>query len=154
MIIIGSDHTGILLKKEIIEYLNENNIDVFDATNNGAQTDDDYPDIAVVICKKVLEDKENIGIAICGTGIGISISCNKIRNIRAALCSDKYVAEMSRRHNDANVLCLGSRTQYAKNLNNIYEIVSIFISTKFDGGRHIRRINKIKDIENINEKVK
>lgn len=148
MVIIGSDHTGIIIKNEIIEYLKTKKIPVFDATNMKDQTADDYPDRAVDICKKVLEDKKNIGIAICGTGVGISIACNKIQNIRAALCSEEYISYMARKHNDANVLCLGARASYAKDISNIYKIVDAFINTEFEGGRHQRRIDKISDIEN------
>lgn len=151
MIVIGSDHTGIELKNKIIEYLKLKKVEFFDATNIKNQENDDYPDRAKDICKKVLENNQNIGIAICGTGIGISISCNKIKNIRAALCNDVYVAEMSRRHNNANILCLGARTQFVKDLKQVYNIVDVFVNTKFDGGRHQRRIDKISAIENENK---
>ena len=142
MIVIGSDHTGIELKKRIISYLKQKNIDVIDVTNFEDQTGDDYPDIGYIVCKNVL-DKNCLGIAICGTGIGISIACNKVNGIRASVCTDKYMAQMTRQDNDANVLCLGSRLKNVE----IENVVDTFISTEFAGGRHQRRLDKIKKIE-------
>lgn len=150
MVIIGSDHTGIELKKKIIEYLYENQIEYADVTNYKNQDGDDYPDIAFTVCSKVLESKNNIGIAICGTGIGISIACNKIRGIRAAVCTDRYMAEMTRQDNNANVLCLGARLDISKEIDKIEEIVGAFIHTFYNGGRHERRLNKIKKLEELN----
>lgn len=142
MIVIGSDHTGIELKKRIISYLKQKNIDVIDVTNFEDQTGDDYPDIGYIVCKNVLA-KNCLGIAICGTGIGISIACNKVNGIRASVCTDKYMAQMTRQDNDANVLCLGSRLKNVE----IENVVDTFISTEFVGGRHQRRLDKIKKIE-------
>ena len=142
MIVIGSDHTGIELKKRIISYLKKKNIDVIDVTNFEDQTGDDYPDIGYIVCKNVLA-KNCLGIAICGTGIGISIACNKVNGIRASVCTDKYMAQMTRQDNDANVLCLGSRLKNVE----IENVVDTFISTEFAGGRHQRRLDKIKKIE-------
>lgn len=142
MIIIGSDHTGIELKKKIIEHLKLNDIKVKDVTDFDDQSGDDYPDIAYIICKNVLNENA-IGIAICGTGIGISIACNKVLGIRAAVCTDKYMAQMTRQDNDANVLCLGSRLENTK----VMEIVDEYLSTEFAGGRHQRRVDKISKIE-------
>ena len=150
MIIIGSDHTGVKLKKKIINYLYENHIEYADVTNFKNQDGDDYPDIAFTVCSKVLENKTNLGIAICGTGIGISIACNKIRGIRAAVCTDRYMAEMTRHDNNANVLCLGARLNVTKDFETIKEIISSFIHTFYDGGRHERRLNKIKKLEEMN----
>lgn len=142
MIIIGSDHTGIELKKKIISYLDEKEITVKDVTNFKDQSGDDYPDIAYIVCSNV--KKYNcLGIAICGTGIGISIACNKINGIRAAVCTDKYMAKMTRQDNDANLLCLGSRLE----IKNVFELVDEFINTEFAGGRHQRRVDKITKIE-------
>lgn len=147
MIIIGSDHTGIELKKKIINFLEKKYLEYQDVTDFESQEGDDYPDIACLICKKVKENETNIGIAICGTGIGISIACNKIKGIRAALCSDIYMAEMTRRDNNANVICLGARTKLAENISDIEDILNVFINTFYDGGRHDRRLEKIKQIE-------
>ena len=142
MIIIGSDHTGIELKKKIVSYLVEKEIAVKDVTNFKDQSGDDYPDIAYIVCSNV--KKYNcLGIAICGTGIGISIACNKINGIRAAVCTDKYMAKMTRQDNDANVLCLGSRLE----IKNVFELIDEFINTEFAGGRHQRRVDKIIKIE-------
>ena len=149
MVIIGSDHTGIELKKKIIEYLYKNQIEYADVTNYKNQDGDDYPDIAFTVCSKVLESKNNLGIAICGTGIGISIACNKIRGIRAAVCTDRYMAEMTRQDNNANVLCLGARLDISKDIDIIEEIVGAFIHTFYNGGRHERRLNKIKELEEV-----
>ena len=150
MIIIGSDHTGIELKKKIINYLYENHIEYADVTNYKNQDGDDYPDIAFTVCSKVLENTNNLGIAICGTGIGISIACNKIRGIRAAVCTDRYMAEMTRHDNNANVLCLGSRLNALKEMDYVKDIISSFIHTFYDGGRHDRRLSKIKKLEDMN----
>ena len=142
MIIIGSDHTGIELKKKIVSYLVEKEIAVKDVTNFKDQSGDDYPDIAYIVCSNV--KKYNcLGIAICGTGIGISIACNKINGIRAAVCTDKYMAKMTRQDNDANVLCLGSRLE----IKNVFELIDEFLNTEFAGGRHQRRVDKITKIE-------
>lgn len=150
MVIIGSDHTGIELKKKIINYLYDNHVEYADVTNYANQEGDDYPDIALTVCSEVLKNSNNLGIAICGTGIGISIACNKIRGIRAAVCTDRYMAEMTRHDNNANVLCLGARLGISKEFRNIEEIVDSFIHSFYDGGRHDRRLSKIKKLEEIN----
>lgn len=150
MIIIGSDHTGVELKKAIIDYLYKEHIDYADVLTEPNSADDDYPDIALAISSKVLQNTNNLGIAICGTGVGISIACNKLRGIRAALCTDEYMAEYSRKHNNANILCLGSRLKLADNLEEIKRIVQAFIHNFYEGGRHDRRLSKIRDIENMN----
>lgn len=152
MIVIGSDHTGIELKKKIINYLYENHVEYADVTNYKSQDGDDYPDIAFVIGTKVLENTNNLGIAICGTGIGISIACNKIRGIRAAVCTDEYMAEMSRQDNNANILCLGARLDISKDFARVEKIVNSFVHTFYNGGRHERRLDKIKKIEDMNIK--
>lgn len=142
MVIIGSDHSGIELKNKIKAYLKEKNVSIKDVTDFKDQSGDDYPDIAYIICDNVLKG-DVLGIAICGTGIGISIACNKVNGIRAAVCTNKYMAQMTRKDNNANVLCLGARLEYT----NIYEIIDEFLNTEFDGGRHQRRVDKIKKIE-------
>lgn len=144
-ILIGSDHAGYNIKTKIILYLNnkstvENLIDI------GPFNDDrcDYPDIAHSLCDKLIEYKEQdikyIGILICGTGIGMSITANKHNGIRCALCNNEYTAEMTRLHNNSNVLALGSRVL---DENIIIDIINKFISTEFEKGRHLNRINKI-----------
>lgn len=148
MIVIGSDHAGENLKKKIKEYLNESNLEYIDINNYDEK--DDYPDIASKISTKVLENDNNLGIAICGTGIGMCISCNKFSGIRAALCTDEYMAKMCRMHNNANIICLGERLEYYSE-DKVYNILDSFIKTSFEGGRHERRLEKIKEIENINK---
>lgn len=142
MVIIGSDHTGVEFKKQIISYLKQKNISVVDVTDFKSQDGDDYPDIACIICNSVLKNN-CLGIAICGTGIGISIACNKIKGIRASVCTNEYMAKMTRADNDANVLCLGARLEY----DDVYKIIDTFLDTKFSGGRHQKRLDKIKKIE-------
>jgi len=151
MVVIGSDHSGIELKKKIIKFLEEKHIEFLDVTKTNEEKDD-YPDIALTICNKVNENNGNFGIAICGTGIGISIACNKVKGIRAALCTDEYMAEMSRKHNNANVLCLGARLECSKDVKNIKAIVQAFLNNFYEAGRHERRIIKIQNIENTNIK--
>lgn len=146
MIIIGSDHSGVELKNKIEEYLSSKNLDFLDVSKEN-KIDDDYPDIAKSICDKVLENKENLGIAICGTGIGISIACNKIKGIRAANCVNAYMAELSRKHNDANIICFGARLYEISDFENVKNMIDIFLSTSFEGDRHIRRIEKINELE-------
>lgn len=147
MVIIGSDHAGIELKEKIIEYLKIKHIEFLDVREEANQTGDDYPDVAKDICSEVLKNASNLGIAICGTGIGISIACNKIKGIRAANCTDTMMAEMSRKHNNANVLALGARLKFAEKFSNVEEILNLFLNTFFDGGRHEKRVEKLERLE-------
>ena len=146
MIIIGSDHAGYKLKELIKKYLHEINEDFIDVGTDSEQSCD-YPIFAEKAAKKVINTENAKGILVCGSGIGVSIAANKVKGIRAALCMNDELAEMSRRHNDANILCLGARYidfEAAK------KIIKIFLSTEFEGGRHKRRIREIKDIEQNN----
>ena len=138
-IAIGSDHGGFHYKEAIMEYLKARNIEFVDV---GTHTREScyYPDIAQNVAKKVVSGEFNRGILICGTGIGMSIAANKIRGIRAALCSDTYSARVCRAHNNANILCLGERV-IGEHL--ALDIVDIWLKTGFEGGRHKRRIDKI-----------
>lgn len=147
MVIIGSDHAGVELKEKIIQYLKVKHIEFLDVRENANDLGDDYPDVAEDICNKVLENANNFGIAICGTGIGISIACNKIKGIRAANCTDTMMAEMSRKHNNANVLALGARLKFAEKFTNVEEILNSFLNSFFEGGRHEKRIEKIELLE-------
>ncbi len=136
---IGSDHAGFNIKQNVIEMLESRGHEVFDLgpkDNNRV----DYPDFAKEVCKKVVEDSGSFGVLICGSGIGMSIAANKINGIRAALCTDAYMAKMTRAHNDANVLCLGERVT---GLGVVESIIEAFCSTEFEGGRHACRIGKI-----------
>ncbi|NLJ15877.1 MAG: ribose 5-phosphate isomerase B [Clostridiales bacterium] len=146
MIALGSDHGGYSLKEEIKKYLDERDIKYIDLGNDGSRCD--YPDIAQMVCEKIIENKAALGILFCGTGIGMSIAANKIRGIRAAVCSDYFSAKYTRLHNDANVLCLGGRVLGAGAAT---ELVEVFLSTDFEqGGRHSVRVDKISKLENDN----
>lgn len=142
MIAIGCDHGGYALKLELIKYLKEHNIEFTDYGCNGEPVD--YPDIAEKVCKEIIAGKAEKGVLICGTGIGISIAANKIKGIRAALCSDWYSAKYTRLHNDANVICMGGRT-IGPGL--AVELLDVFLNTEFEGGRHAVRVDKIKKLE-------
>lgn len=144
MIAIGSDHAGYSLKKEVIARLNENNIPFVEfGCMNGESCD--YPLVAEEVCSRIVNGEAEFGILICGTGIGISMAANKVKGIRAALCTDGYMAKYTRLHNDANVLCMGGRVTGA---GVAAEIVETFLNTDFEGGRHQRRVDQITDIEN------
>jgi ribose 5-phosphate isomerase B len=141
-IAVGSDHAGFRMKQEIIDYLKRKNIEIVDTGTYSVESVD-YPDIAQKVVKKVL-DLNCLGILICGTGIGMSITANKFKGIRCALCYNKYVAEYARRHNDANVIAFGGRTM---DIIEVKKMLDIFIKTPFEGGRHKRRVRKIETLE-------
>ena len=143
MIAIGSDHAGYSLKCEMIKHLEEKGVEFIDCGCNGESVD--YPDIAEKTCEKVTSGEADKAILICGTGVGISISANKIKGIRAALCGDWYSAKYTRLHNDANVLCMGGRVIGPGTAE---EIVRVFLSTEFEGGRHAARVDKMMALEN------
>lgn len=136
--VIGSDHGGYELKEELKKHLESKNIKVLDVGTFDKKSVD-YPDVTRQVCDIITRDSIQ-GILICGTGIGVSVSANRHKGIRAALCSDEYSARMARAHNNANVLALGGRTI---GVNLALSIVDVFIETEFEGGRHLRRINKI-----------
>ena len=144
MLAIGSDHGGFALKQEIMAHLKEKGIEYKDF---GTYTEEscDYPDYGEAVARAVADGECERGIAVCGTGIGISIAMNKVKGIRAALCGDCYSAEMTRRHNDANILALGGR---GVGTGLALKIVDTFLETPFEGGRHARRVAKIHEIEN------
>ncbi len=143
MIALGSDHGGYALKEEIKKYLTEKEIPFADFGTDSEESCD-YPEFAEKVCRSVLSGESEKGILCCGTGIGMSMAANKIRGIRCALCSEGYSAEMTRRHNDANVLALGGRV-VGPGL--ALEIVEIFLKTPFEGGRHARRVSKVMALE-------
>ena len=140
---IGSDHGGFELKEHIKDYLEKEGIDYLDYGTNSLDSVD-YPDYGKKLAEGVISGEVDKGIAICGTGIGISIACNKVKGIRCALCGDTYSARMSVEHNNANIIALGGRV-IGKDL--AVEIVSVWLKSQFQGGRHGRRVNKISDIE-------
>lgn len=143
-ITIGSDHGAVELKEEVKKVLGEiGGIEVNDVGTFGTESVD-YPDIAEKVCADVADGKADRGIVLCGTGIGISIAANKIHGIRCALCGDVYSARMSREHNDANVLAMGGRVT---GFGPAGEIVRVWVATKFTGGRHARRVEKIMALE-------
>lgn len=138
MVIIGSDHAGFAMKEIIKEYLSGLNYQ-FEDVGTFNEDSVDYPDFAKKVAKKV-QNSDNFGILICGTGLGMSMSANRFAGVRCALCHDAYTAEFARKHNNANILAFGGRTtgvEIAK------QMVYIFLNTSFEGGRHQRRVNKI-----------
>lgn len=142
-IAIGSDHGGNKLKKEIIALLEEKEIAYTDLGCNCEQSVD-YPDYALPVAEKVVSGEADLGILICGTGIGMSIAANKVKGIRAAVVSDEFSARMSREHNNANILALGERVvgpDLARS------IVHAWLTATFQGDRHARRVDKIRVLE-------
>ncbi|MCL2217054.1 MAG: ribose 5-phosphate isomerase B [Defluviitaleaceae bacterium] len=143
-IVIGNDHAAIEFKQEIIAHLQSR--EGLKVVNLGANSkgDMEYPDYAVLVSSKVASGEYDLGILLCGAGIGMSIAANKVRGIRALVCSDPCSAKLSRQHNNANILCLGSRivgSELAKT------IVDAFLDAEFEGGRHKARVDKIMAIE-------
>lgn len=143
-IVIGSDHGGFKLKEHLIAYLASRAIEVEDC---GTYTEEsvDYPEYAEKVANKVVAGEAKLGILVCGTGIGIGIAANKVKGIRAVMCSDVFSARMSREHNDANILSIGGRVL---GVGPAELIVDTFINTPFEGGRHQRRVDKIMALEN------
>ncbi len=142
-IAVACDHGGLNLKREVIKYLESNGYEYKDFGTNAFDSCD-YPDYALPAAEAVASGECDRGILICSTGIGVSIVANKVKGIRCAHCHDAYCAEYTRLHNDANVLAMGEKvvgTGYA------LEIVKIFLTTEFEGGRHQRRVDKISAIE-------
>jgi ribose 5-phosphate isomerase B len=138
-IFLSSDHAGYKLKETIKLHLEKKKIKFIDlGPNSDARVD--YPDYAHKVAKKVKTNKNNVGILVCGSGMGMNIAANRHKNIRAAQCFNLKSTKLSRLHNDANIITLGSRLLTKKNALNC---VSIFLNTKFDGGRHSKRIKKI-----------
>ena len=138
-IFISSDHAGFKLKEDIKIYLSMRNLEFKDLGPNN-QEKVDYPDYAHKVAKKVKTNKNNIGILVCGSGTGMNIAANKHKNVRAAQCFNIKSTRLSRLHNDANIITLGSRLLTKKNALNC---VGVFLKTKFEGGRHKKRVKKI-----------
>lgn len=141
-IFIGTDHAGFNIKNEVIKMLENLDCKVVDL---GCKSNDrvDYPDFGHKVAKAVLENKGSFGVVICGTGIGISVSANKHKGIRAALCHDAYTATMARAHNNANILAFGERVV---GIGVIESMLEAFLKTPFEGGRHENRVKKIEEI--------
>ena len=144
-IIIASDHGSVALKNEIIYFLKTKNCEIKDM---GVNSDDsvDYPDIAVITCNEFKKGRYDFGILLCGTGIGMSITANKIKGIRCALVHDLFTAEMAKAHNDANFIAFGGRVKYSVP---VIKMIEKFMDTIYAGDRHIRRVAKIMDVEKI-----
>jgi ribose 5-phosphate isomerase B len=140
---IGADHRGFDIRVKLVELVQHLGHEVIDV---GAFTPDavDYPDIAADVAYKVSRGEVDRGILVCGTGLGMCIAANKVHGVRAAPCHDDITAEMSRRHNDANILCL-SADMLGERL--IDRMVEIWLTTPFEGGRHARRVDKITELE-------
>ena len=138
-ICISSDHAGFKLKESIKDFLINKNISIIDL---GPINEDsvDYPDYAKKVSSRVKSKRSDIGILVCGSGTGMAISANKIKGIRAAVCYNLKSTRLSRQHNDANIIAIGSRLTKK---NTALQLVSVFLGTKFEGGRHLRRVKKI-----------
>lgn len=146
-IAIAADHGGFELKDSMVEYIKSLGNEVLDLGTNSADSVD-YPDYAKKVCEEIQQGNSDLGILICGTGIGMSLAANKFEGIRAACVSDVYSAKMSRNHNNANVLCIGARVigdEVAK------LIIKTFLENEFEAGRHQRRVDKIMAIEKENK---
>ena len=142
-ITVGCDHAGVGLKKIVVAHLEERGFEVLDV---GTHTTDscDYPQIAHALCQNIQNGITELGILICGTGIGMSMAANKHRGIRAAACSDTFSARLTRVHNDANVLCFGERVV---GMGLALDLVDAFVDAEFEGGKHQRRVDMITQIE-------
>ena len=141
-IIIGCDHAGYPLKKKVKSYLQNKGFNVEDAGTNGLESVN-YTDFGKKVASSVSKGQHKRGILICGTGLGMSILANRYNNVRAALCSEGFSAEMSRRHNDSNILVLGGRV-IGESLG--VDLVKIWVETPFDGGRHKERIDQFENL--------
>ncbi len=136
---LSSDHAGFKLKESIKKFLIKKKIRVIDLgpKNNKSV---DYPDYAKRVARNVSSKKSNIGILVCGSGTGMAMSANKFKKIRAAVCYNKASTRLSRQHNNANIMALGARLTKKSD---VMKLVNIFLNTKFEGGRHFRRVNKV-----------
>ncbi|MCI0331758.1 MAG: ribose 5-phosphate isomerase B [Planctomycetes bacterium] len=144
---IASDHRGFHLKEKVIALLKAKGHTVID-DGPASEASVDYPDFAALVAKKVSSGEVDRGILICGTGIGMAISANKFPGVRAAACADEVTAELSRRHNDLNVLCLSGDLLSSRVTE---RVVEVWLDTEFEGGRHARRIDKIGELERENK---
>ncbi len=144
---LGSDHRGYHLKEKLCALLSTKGHTVDDVGAESADDSVDYPDFAKEVASKVGNGEVDRGVLICGTGIGMAITANKFAGVRAAPCSDEVTAEISRRHNDLNLLCLPADMLSPRSAE---RIVDIWVDTEFEGGRHSRRIGKIAEIEKDN----
>ena len=143
-IFIGADHRGFVLKQAVIPFLRRQGHDIIDAGTHAQGVDCDYPQVSRVVAMRVAEHPDSRGILLCLTGIGHSIAANKVPGAYAALVYNKEAAVLSRRHNNANILVLGAQFT---DQDAVQEIIAVWLATEFEGGRHARRVEQIKDIE-------
>ena len=141
----GCDHAAVALKNVLMEHLKERGFECVDYGSYDPNAKDNYPEKGLAVAEAIMRGEVDKGVLVCGTGVGISISANKIHGIRACCCSDAFSAEYTRRHNDANALCMGGRVVGA---GLACQLVDIFLNTEFEGGRHQRRIDKLTALEN------
>lgn len=142
-IALGCDHGGFVMKEAVRKHLEEKGLICEDFGTNSTDSVD-YAPIAARAARSVAAGQADFGVLVCSTGIGISMAANKVRGIRAAVCTNRHCAEMTRRHNNANILCMGGQVI---DVETAVELVDVFLSTAFDGGRHQRRIDQIAQIE-------
>ena len=138
-ICIASDHAGFNLKNHILDFLINRNFSIIDLGPSSSDSVD-YPDYARKVSKRIRSKKSDVGILVCGSGTGMAISANKNKGIRAAVCYNIKSTRLSRQHNNANIIALGSRLTKKKD---VIKLISIFLKTRFEGGRHLRRVRKI-----------
>ena len=143
-IALGCDHGGLEHKNAILEHLKERGFEVQDF-GIYEQVSVDYPEIALKVANSISKGENELGILVCGTGIGMSLAANKVKGIRAAACSEHFSAKYTRLHNNSNIICLGGRVI---GVGTALELVDLFVDTEFEGGRHQRRVDMVMDIEN------
>lgn len=139
-----SDHAGVEHLRAVVEELTRQGHECIELGRDNHSAADDYPDFAEAVARCVVDGNADLAVCVCGTGIGMSIAANKVPGIRAAVCWNEFTAEVSRTHNNANVLCLGSRTLDAETAAGL---AVLWVRTRFEGGRHARRVDKITDLE-------
>ena len=142
-VVVGADHAGFELKEKVKNYLKQKGLEVEDV-GTFSKDSVDYPDYAFQVASKVSEKKVDFGVLVCKSGIGMSIAANKFKNVRAALCFTPEMAKLARSHNDANVLSLSG--EFTKE-EEVYKIIDTWLATNFEGGRHERRVDKIKKMD-------
>jgi ribose 5-phosphate isomerase B len=143
MIVVGSDHGGLEMKAALISALQERGLDAADyGTGNGDSVD--YPDFAIKVAGAVSRGEAQLGVLVCGTGIGMSITANKFPGVRAALATDEFMAQMAKEHNNANILVLGGRVLSEESA---VKMMNVWLDSEYEGGRHQRRLDKIAQVE-------
>jgi len=140
-LVIASDHAGFAMKENVKKYLEEQGHTVIDCGTD-SEASCDYPVFAKALCKEINDGNAELGILICGTGIGMSMAANKVKGIRAAVCSDYFSTKFTRAHNNTNVMCIGARVM-GEGL--ALELIEVFLHTPFEGGKHLRRVNMLED---------